>query len=139
MQVDFYILENKPNFTKSVPFVCSLVEKAYLSGHTLVLQTGDADLQSCLDEALWTYRDESFIPHQKSNQLSPFCVTVGNLHQTTASILLNLTHCNQPLDANWQRLLQIVPNDPDMLTTARTQFRHYQALGHSVNSHKIKS
>lgn len=133
-QIDFYILE-EPQFKDSLAFACRLAEKAYQQGHQITIECAD-DVAN-LDMWLWTFNDESFLPHGPDHHHSNRIV-VSRLHQQGAPLFLKLTL--SPIDAaeSWQRVLQIVPKDPSLRNSARQLYRHYQSQGHTLNTHTIK-
>ena len=76
-EVLFYHLE-KSRFTEVLP---GLLEKSLARGWSAVVKAGSDDAATALDEHLWTYRDESFLPHGRDSD-DPLCpitiVTEGN-------------------------------------------------------------
>ena len=63
-RVDFYILSQAGQHSRQT-FACRLAEKAYNlknSVHIHAASRGDAER---LDELLWTFRDGSFVPHER--------------------------------------------------------------------------
>jgi DNA polymerase-3 subunit chi len=58
-EVLFYHLEHQP-LERVLP---SLVEKTLERGWRAVVQAGSEERVEALDMALWTYRDDSFLPH----------------------------------------------------------------------------
>ncbi|MCH9765746.1 MAG: DNA polymerase III subunit chi [Alphaproteobacteria bacterium] len=58
-EVLFYQLDRQP-LEQVLP---SLVEKTLERGWRAVIQSGNARRLEALDNALWTYRDDSFLPH----------------------------------------------------------------------------
>lgn len=58
-EVLFYHLERQP-LESILP---SLLEKTLERGWRAVVQTGSEERLEALDQALWTYREDSFLPH----------------------------------------------------------------------------
>ena len=58
-EVLFYHLQHQP-LERVLPV---LLEKTLERGWNAVVQTGDADRMVALDTALWTYDEQSFLPH----------------------------------------------------------------------------
>lgn len=58
-EVLFYHLERRP-LDEVLPL---LVEKTIERGWRAVIQAGSTERLDALDQLLWTYRDDSFIPH----------------------------------------------------------------------------
>ena len=61
-RVDFYVLPNVAPKDRWV-FACRLTRKAYLLGHPVYLHTSSSEKARYLDELLWTYQADHFIPH----------------------------------------------------------------------------
>lgn len=59
MQVDFYHLTRLP-LERALP---QIAEKVLASGGRLVIVAGDPAQRTKLDQLLWTYAAESFLPH----------------------------------------------------------------------------
>lgn len=59
MQVDFYHLTRLP-LERALP---QIAEKVLASGGRLVIVAGDLAQRARLDQLLWTYAPESFLPH----------------------------------------------------------------------------
>ena len=58
-EVLFYHLERQP-LERVLP---TLLEKTLARGWTAVVQSGSEERLQALDTALWTYSEESFLPH----------------------------------------------------------------------------
>lgn len=66
-EVLFYHLEHQP-LERVLP---SLVEKTLERGWRAVVQAGSEERVEALDMALWTYREESFLPHGTKRDGNP--------------------------------------------------------------------
>jgi DNA polymerase-3 subunit chi len=66
-EVLFYHLEHQP-LERVLP---SLVEKTLERGWRAVVQAGSEERVEALDSLLWTYREESFLPHGTKGDGSP--------------------------------------------------------------------
>ena len=62
MQVDFYILETAAAH-EQLRTACRLAEKAWHKGHRVFIHTDSKETARSLDDMLWTYRQDSFVPH----------------------------------------------------------------------------
>ena len=60
--IDFYILKTEV-FRDYLNFIGKLTEKAYLKNHDVFIHTNDEELMIKVDEALWSFRENSFLPH----------------------------------------------------------------------------
>jgi DNA polymerase-3 subunit chi len=62
MQVDFYHLSHTP-IERVLP---QIAEKVIESGGRLLVVAGEAAARGKLDQALWTYKPEGFLPHAQA-------------------------------------------------------------------------
>lgn len=134
-RVDFYLLATG-QFSGCFPFACQLIEKAYHQGYTLLVYTESADANASLDSLLWTYRNTSFIPHQRTGECTLAVQPMD--HKATASLVVNCRLLGTPTQLECQRFLQIIPNHTDLLPLARQHYRFYQQQGYQMTTHQIK-
>ena len=77
-EVLFYHLERQP-LERVLP---SLLEKTLERGWRAVVQSGSEERLEALDTALWTYREDSFLPHGTRKDgnvaLQPIYLTTGD-------------------------------------------------------------
>ncbi len=134
-KIDFYILRDE-NFLQSFTFTCQLVEKLYDQGNSICIETESPKAAEQFDQALWSFRANSFIPHEASGKE----IKVAGLKnlKTTPIIRINLQIPVQPEPIRCERLLQIVPNAPNLLQLARQNYRYYQQQNYIIASHQIK-
>lgn len=139
LEVSFYILP-----TTSLPdrdlFLCKLAEKAYRQGVYSAILTASETHSQVLDDLLWSFRANSFIPHQiTSTNNNPQQILIG-AHPallTTHSALINVSSqsLQQPLE--FERILEIVHQDSADITAGRERYRQYQQLGAKLTTHKL--
>ena len=86
-RVDFYHLQSQP-LEEVLP---KLLEKAYSTGKSTLLSIGTDDLVDFLNGLLWTYSDQSFLPHGSRKdgnaELQPIWLTSGTDNPNMASLL----------------------------------------------------
>ena len=135
--IDFYITPFK-NFADSIEFCCKLVMKAYQRSKSCIIYTETIAATQHLDAALWERNKERFIPHH-INPEDPLQLFVVQPHaQESLPIWINCRSADKIApNSSWERCLQIVPNNTELLQTARHQYRHYEATGATINTHKI--
>ena len=85
-EVLFYHLEQK-TLDEALP---TLVEKSLERGWRTVIQAGHAERLDAIDQFLWTFRDDSFIPHGTAKAgnaaLQPVFLTTGNDNPNGATV-----------------------------------------------------
>lgn len=139
-RVDFYVLDGSESRARLV-FACRLAEKAFLLDQRVSLLTdGEADAQA-LDDLLWTFRDRSFVPHERQaeGQAPETPVVVAFRGQTAAhrDLLINLGAEIPPSIANYARIAEIVDAEAQRRKAGRERYRYYLAEGLKPETHNI--
>jgi DNA polymerase III subunit chi len=129
MEILFYHLERKP-LEAVLP---GLLEKTLQRGVKAVVKTGSDERIKALDDLLWTYRDESFLPHGTEEdgriESQPILLTQQDRLPPEGGYLFLVDGAampeEQPLgDAKLARIILIFDgNDPDALDAARAQWK----------------
>ncbi len=71
-----------------IRYSCQIVEKFYTAGNRILIYINDEDEASQLDRALWTWKEDTFIPHVFSNNPDTFPddpVLITTLQQNKSS------------------------------------------------------
>ena len=130
----FYHLQRQP-LEEVLP---TLIEKSLERGWRAVVQVVSDERLSALDDHLWTYRDESFLPHGTDREAhagdQPVLLTTGADNPNGASIRFLVEGAEIPPDAAaYQRLAILFDGtDPHALALARDQWRAVKAAGHEA-------
>lgn len=140
MKIDFYLLSDKEPQSAWL-FACRLLEKAYLRGHRVFVYCDDEHTAHHLDELLWTFKDDSFVPHnlQGEGPEPPPAIQIGYQDEPRHynDILLNLATSIPPFFKRFQRILEIVRDNDDAKTISRQHYREYRQLGLTINTHQV--
>jgi DNA polymerase-3 subunit chi len=137
-QVDFYLLGNTS--LDAPKLACQLALMAWERGHRVAVVTDSGDDAGALDELMWSWPRNRFVPHQRVDQgLSGTApVTIGVMESLKdADVVINL--CIQPVPEpqRFNRLLEIVPQKPEDRQASRQKFRAYRQLGIEPATHNI--
>jgi DNA polymerase-3 subunit chi len=137
-RVDFYILQQAEDFAR-VQFVCRLVEKAWQLGNRVLIHAASSAAAQQLDNALWTFRLDSFIPHDvlPAMQLSPVHIGSGEDSGSHHDLLINLGASIPGFFSRFERVAEVVTQEPDMLAQSRERFRFYRERGYALETHNI--
>jgi DNA polymerase-3 subunit chi len=141
IRIDFYLLAtDQPDERWLV--ACRLLEKAYLKGHRIYVHCADQQDAERLDELLWTFKPDSFIPHnlQGEGPEPPPPVQIGFAKEPRgfSDILLNLTSGIVPFYSKFRRVMELVPNDELEKEQSRVRYREYRALGCEMHAHNME-
>jgi DNA polymerase-3 subunit chi len=140
MRVDFYLLtENKAE--DSWLIACRLIEKAYFKGHRIFVFFDEQQDAERLDELLWTFRDDSFVPHNLLGEgpEPPPPVQIGwekepRGHQ---DILINFSKSIPNFHQRFKRVIEIVPNEEEAKNHSRAHYRQYRSMAYDLHTHDI--
>ncbi|MCF6217968.1 MAG: DNA polymerase III subunit chi [Gammaproteobacteria bacterium] len=138
-QVDFYILKNPPDDGLTL-LTCRLAEKAYHKGHYTYIHTTDQAQSQLIDDLLWRFREESFIPHcQLLNEEDQAQVMIGYDREPPLDfdLLINLAGEVPLFFSRFVRVVEVVGCDEEQKLLARERFRFYRDRGYPLNSHNI--
>lgn len=137
-RVDFYVLPvSEPHGRLS--FACRLAEKAWLGGHKVYLHGADAAAARSLDELLWSFRDTSFVPHALQPDAStPVLIGSGDDPGDHHDVLINLGATIPEFFGRFERVAEIVLNDPASLRTSRARWSFYKDRGYLLEHHDMQ-
>lgn len=139
-QVDFYVRPGASSDALEL-FACRLVETAWKRGHeVLVLADSDAAARR-LDNLLWTFREESFVPHRRVGAGDPpagepVLVTTSGILEGNLDVLINLTPTVPEESARAARVAEIVPDRGAARDAGRRRFREYRDRGFELKTHR---
>jgi DNA polymerase-3 subunit chi len=139
-RVDFYLL-NDTTLDAHFKIACRLVEKAYFNQHRIFVCCETRDDAIRLDQLLWTYKEESFIPHaliwENFLPTPPILIGYKHLPDNPADLIFNLTH-DLPLNTKaLTRIIEIVAPSEAAKTMSREHYRAYRAQGFELNTHTL--
>ena len=139
-QVDFYVRpESSPDALER--FACRLVETVWQRGHgVFVLAPSDIEARR-FDDLLWTFRDESFVPHRRlgadgASVDEPVAVGTPGVWSGEIDVLLNLTPAVPEEAARAVRIAEVVPAGGTGRDAGRRRFREYRDRGFEIRTHR---
>lgn len=141
-QIDFYVVDDSTH-DAWLRYACRLVEKAYTMGLHIHIHTADETMTRQMDDLLWTFRDRSFIPHQKTCAPNELCAVTldheppDDADSTRREVLVNL--CSDIPDnyQQFKRIVEIVGSNDEMKKSARERFKAYKNNGEAPTHHQV--
>ena len=129
-EVLFYHLERQP-LERVLP---SLLQRTLERGWRAVVQVGSAERLEALDAHLWTYADDSFLPHGTGKEgapdRQPILLTSSEANENGAGVRFLLDGADMETYAGYMRIVVIFDGrDQDALTAARAQWQRVRAQG----------
>lgn len=133
MDVYFYHLEQQ-TLDRVLP---SLLEKTLARGWRAVVQAGSEDRLDALDLMLWTYADDSFLPHGTArighSSEQPIYLTLGTENPNNAGVRFLVDGAESHEFAGAERFVYVFDgHDTDALASARAQWKAAKAAGCTV-------
>ncbi len=116
----------------------ALLEKSLERGWRVAVQTSSEERLDALDQHLWTYREDSFLPHGTDREseaaAQPVLLTLGAANRNAAQLRFLVDGAAVPSDAgSYQRIVLIFDGrDPEAVTAARQRWTEAREQGFDV-------
>ncbi len=132
-EVLFYHLEHRP-LEAVLP---ALLEKCLERGWKAVVQGGSPERLESIDGVLWTYREDSFLPHGTVSDgdpvVQPIYLTADTDNLNDATVRFLIDGAEAPDLAGYQRAIFIFDGrDEDAVARARADWKQASGQGHEV-------
>lgn len=123
-EILFYHLETRP-LEAVMPL---LLEKTVERGWRAVVEVGSRERAEVLDAHLWTYRDDSFLPHalagDETDATQPILLTTETDNPNDASVRFFVDRAVPQSAEGYQRIVYLFSGlDPDALAEARLAWK----------------
>jgi DNA polymerase III subunit chi len=137
-EVLFYHLERR-SLEDVLP---GLVERSLAKPWRVLIKCESADRAAAIDNLLWTYDDQSFLPHAQLGDgdagRQPVLITVEEMNANNAHVLFLVGGAatppwDSPLVQSFARVVVLFDGrDPEALSAARQNWTEAQAASHAV-------
>jgi len=137
-RVDFYVLADRRPLARE-RIVCRLAEKAYGQQQRLYVHAQAAAQVEALDGLLWTFRQQSFIPHGRLSSGDSEPVLLGHDGEPPHdyALLINLAPEVPLFFSRFERVIEVIDGTPERRAQGRERFRFYKDRGYSLQTHKL--
>ena len=133
-------------------FACRLAAQLYRKQQRVYLHTKDAQHARQIDQQLWTFREDSFIPHeiiianenpQEQNSAetsvnSPVIIGFSADRACEADILINLTEEIPVFYRDFSLIAEIAPDEEQKRAVLRKHYRFYKDKNYELSTHNIE-
>lgn len=130
-RIDFYQLNpERPRFDH---VVCQLCQKAYDSKQLTLLLTQSQQQSEHLDHKLWTFADDSFLPHDSDETdglVTPILIHDNPDPKGERQLLINLSASIPSYFAQFERVIELVTEQNK--TQAREHYSYYKERGYPL-------
>lgn len=139
-RIDFYVLSDAKENSRAL-LACRLADKAYSLGHTVYIAAASEARAAALDDLLWTFRQDSFVPHERypltGMEGSPVLIGVAAPAEVDAQVLINFTDAFPEGFERYERVVELVDAHPDVLAKSRERFKQYRERSLTPETHKL--
>ena len=140
MRVDFYVIEDEHE--EALFRVASrLLAKVYAGGLRAWVLCKDNRDANALDNTLWTYQSNSFLPHSLAGEAPeglnpPIQISTGGMPEDNSfNLLLNLKESTPEHCEAFERVLDLLAHDAK--DAGRVRYRAYREQGFKLHKHTI--
>ena len=138
-RADFYLID-KPRFRDDpLLLVCELAKRAFESGQPALILARSIDQAEQLDEKLWEFDADAFVPHQiagdDDDAITPVLIVPPEITAPDRALVINLREDCAP--GLFERVLEVVPADENERLGSRNRWKTYKAAGFDVAKHDM--
>jgi DNA polymerase-3 subunit chi len=138
-RADFYLID-KPRFRDDpLLLVCELAKRAFASTQPTLILARSLDQAEELDEKLWAFDENAFVPHQiagdEDDEVTAVLIVPPDVQAADRPLVINLRDDCAP--GLFERVLEVVPADEAMRTGSRERWKTYRQAGFEVSKHDM--
>ena len=140
VRADFYMIAGKPAFVaQPLLLVCQLTMKAIMANQPCLIFCESAEQADFLDDLLWDFDEDAFVPHQivgtdEDEEVTPVLIVPPGVETGMRALIINLRAELPP--PGFERVLEIVPADESAREPARKRWQEYKKLGFDLKRHE---
>jgi len=140
MKANFYLLKQSTPEARLM-LACRLAEQQARQGQRICILTDTPEAAQEVDQLLWSYSPESFLPHALAGDAAADKVAVviaeGNAAPAGTTCILNLGS-EAPLNqSTLNAIAEFVLNDTESKALSRTRWNLYKQLGYELQHHQL--
>lgn len=143
-RVDFYILAEAAG--DPLPVICRLCDKAAAAGQQVFVHVPDAGAAEALDGLLWSFRQGSFISHERCGDGAPPQAPIpavllgdGEPPPSHQQVMINLAAEVPPFFSRFERVLELVHGDAAERARGRARYKFYRDRGYALATHDLSA
>lgn len=139
-RADFYLID-KPRFRdEPLRLVCELARRCHDSGQATLILARDAAQAEQLDELLWAFDEDAYLPHQiagqdEDDEITPLLIVAPGTESAMRPLVINLR--DEVVAPGFERVLEVVPADAAARGPLRTRWSAYKAQGLELAKHDM--
>ena len=132
-RIDFH-----SNVPDKIAYACRLTRKARAANCQIVLLTGNRQELTALDQALWTFAEQEFLPHVVAGDplatSTPIILTDSHDAELPHHhVLINLSSDTPAHFARFERLIEVISTEDADAKAGRARYSFYKQRGYPLN------
>jgi DNA polymerase-3 subunit chi len=135
----FYRIDKGRYCDDPLMVVCVLARKAYEARQPLLILARDDEQAQAIDEKLWEFDENAYIPHQLAGDaddaVTAVLIVPPDVDAEARALVINLRD-GVPA-GEWERVLEVVPPDEAAKASARERWKAYKARGVTLEAHDM--
>jgi len=137
-RVDFYVV-TESGIDARLQVAVRLADKVLAAGHQLFINASDEDQAIALDELLWSAKPTSFLPHVlfDAKESAPIQIGWGQDPGEQNDVLINLSNATPAFFSRFNRVAEVVTQDPAQIESMRDAWRFYRDRGYPLAKHDL--
>ena len=140
-KVNFYVVASGGS-EGAARVACKVTEKAWRKGMSVYVCAASEDEAKRMDELLWTFREDSFIPHLLASEAGagdePVVIGCEAGAANGRQVLVNVGAGLPTELPQVERIAEVVSNDEQARHAARDRYGVYRRLGHHLEHHEVQ-
>ena len=138
-RADFYLIA-KPRFRDDpLQLVCELARKAFDGGQRTLILARSAEQAEQLDEKLWEFDSDAFVPHQiagdEDDAITPVLIVAPGTAAADRALVINLR--DDCAAGSFERVLEVIAADEAQRAGSRERWKTYKSTGFDVAKHDM--
>ncbi|MCL1058831.1 DNA polymerase III subunit chi [Shewanella gelidimarina] len=125
-------------------FACELAQQAFVNQQWVYIHCTDKDQAYAIDELLWQFEPQSFVPHNLKGEGpaggAPVEIGFDRLGANkNRHVLINLADQVPQFAVNFGQIIDFVANDDSHKAIARDRYRQYRTLGIALTTQDLSN
>ncbi len=137
-RVGFYVVQTGDQGQR-LHVAARLTDKAFAQGHRIFINACDKAQAQELNQLLWSFRPSSFLPHALNGEEHSKHIAIGwgQEPQTHNDLLINLNLEIPAFFSRFNRVAEVVTQDPASLAALRKSWSFYKERGYQLEKHDL--
>ncbi|MDM3869955.1 DNA polymerase III subunit chi [Porticoccus sp. W117] len=118
-------------------YCCRLIEKVSARGLPILVHAPNETVGKQLDELLWSFQESAFIGHATDDEHQQVNISWGDNPGEHHHVLINLGTQVPSWHGRFEKVLEIIYDQKDVIESKRNSFRYYKERGYPLRYHDL--